>query len=133
MQTGLVESGNQDVSSRCSGNSLLGWADTSPLAGKVPGCLEPEKGSASEALWLPPVPEAVNFCSPHSHQHRLVSAGSGNQDLAVISLHTYFAPVPASGASSCICCCALFSTDLRDSAYFNCLLFFLQTNLKHLY
>ena len=25
-------------------------------------CLEPEKGAASEALWLPPVPEAVSFC-----------------------------------------------------------------------
>jgi hypothetical protein len=26
------------------------WADTSPLAGKVPGCLEPEKGSFPEAV-----------------------------------------------------------------------------------
>jgi hypothetical protein len=34
-------------------------ADISPLAGKVPGCLEPEKGFATEALWLQPVPEAV--------------------------------------------------------------------------
>jgi hypothetical protein len=39
--------------------ALPGRVDTSPLAGKVPGCLELEKGPASEALWLPPVPEAV--------------------------------------------------------------------------
>ena len=37
-------------------------------------------GSASEAVWLLPVPEAVSFCSPHSHLSRLVSEGSGNQD-----------------------------------------------------
>jgi hypothetical protein len=41
-------------------------------AGKVPGRLEPETQSAPEALWLPPVPEAVSFCSPHSHLRRLV-------------------------------------------------------------
>ena len=29
-------------------------------------------------LW--PVTEAVSFCSPHSHLHRLVSEGSGNYD-----------------------------------------------------
>lgn len=56
-----------------------GWADTS-LAGKVPGCLEPEMGSALEALWLPPDPEAVSFCSPHSHLCRLVLAGSRKED-----------------------------------------------------
>jgi hypothetical protein len=39
-----------------------------------------ETGSATEALWLPTVPEAVSFCSPHSHLCRLVSAGSGNED-----------------------------------------------------
>jgi hypothetical protein len=76
----LAGSRNQDVSSRCSGNSLPGRADTSPLAGKVPGCLVPEMGSATEALWLPPVPEAVSFCSPHSHLCILVLAGSGNED-----------------------------------------------------
>ena len=43
---------NQDGSPRCSSKAFPGWADTSPLAGKVPGRLEPEKGSASEALWL---------------------------------------------------------------------------------
>jgi hypothetical protein len=74
----LVESENQNVSCSCFGNSLLGGADTSPLAVKVPRCLEPEKGSASEALWLPPVPEAVSFCSPHSHLRRVVSVESGN-------------------------------------------------------
>ena len=31
------------------------------------GCLEPEKGAASEALWLQLVPEAVSFCSAHFH------------------------------------------------------------------
>jgi hypothetical protein len=29
---------------------------------------------------LRPVTEAVSFCSPHSHLHRLVSEGSGNYD-----------------------------------------------------
>jgi hypothetical protein len=78
----LVSTGsrNQDDSCRCSGNALPGLLDTSPLAVKVPGCVEPETGAASEALWLPPVSEAVSFCSPHSHLCRLVSAGSGNQD-----------------------------------------------------
>jgi hypothetical protein len=36
--------------------------------------------SASVDLWLLPVPEAVSFCSPHSHLSRLVSEGSRNQD-----------------------------------------------------
>jgi len=45
-------------------------------AGKVPGCLEQETGSSPEAMWLLPVPEAVSFCSPHSHLCRLVSEGS---------------------------------------------------------
>ena len=40
---------NQDGSPRCSGKALPGGADTSPLAGKVPGCLEPEMVSALEA------------------------------------------------------------------------------------
>ena len=77
-----VESGNQDVSCRCSGKALLGWADTYPLAGEVPGCLEPEKGAPSEALWLLPVPEAVRFCTPQSPLCRLVSVESGNQDVS---------------------------------------------------
>ena len=74
----LVSAGsrNQDGSPRCSGKALPGGADTSPLAGKVPGYLEPETGSASEAVWLLPVSEAVSFCSPHSHLHRLVSKGA---------------------------------------------------------
>jgi hypothetical protein len=62
-------SGNQDGSDK----ALLGRADTSPLAGKVPRCLEPKTGSASEALWLLPVPELLDLC-------RLVSGGSGNQN-----------------------------------------------------
>jgi hypothetical protein len=62
-----VESWNQDVCRRCSGKALPSWVDTYPLAGKVSGCLGPEKGAASEALWLPPFPEAVRFCSTHSH------------------------------------------------------------------
>ena len=52
-----------------------------PLSGKVSGCLEPEKGPASEALWLPPVPEAVSFCSPHSHLCRILLLESRNQDV----------------------------------------------------
>jgi hypothetical protein len=55
----LVASENQDVSPRCCDKALLGGTDTSPLAGKVPGCLEPETWSAPEALWLPPNPESV--------------------------------------------------------------------------
>ena len=40
------------------------------------------KRGCSEALWLPPVPEAVSFCSPHSHLCRLVLVESGNQDVS---------------------------------------------------
>jgi hypothetical protein len=78
----LVGSGNQDGSPRCSGNALPGRADTFPLAGKVSGCLEPKTGSASEVLWLLPVPEAVSFYSPYSHLHRLVLVGPRNQDVS---------------------------------------------------
>jgi hypothetical protein len=45
-------------------------------------CPEPEKGPASEALWLLPVPEAVSFYSPYSHLCRLVLMESGNQDVS---------------------------------------------------
>jgi hypothetical protein len=69
-----AKSWNQDVCHWCSGKALPGRADTSPLAGKVPGCLGPEKWVTSEALWLLPVPEAVSFCSAHSHLCRLLSA-----------------------------------------------------------
>ena len=75
-----VESGNQDGCPRCSGKVLPGRLDTSPLAGKVPGWLELKMRSVSEALWLLPFPEAVSFCCPHSHLHRLVSEGSRNHD-----------------------------------------------------
>jgi hypothetical protein len=43
----------------------LGWADTSTLGGKVPGCLEPEKGPALEALCLMSVP-ADNFLNKYT-------------------------------------------------------------------
>jgi hypothetical protein len=33
-----------------------------------------KRGASSEALWLPPVPEAVSFCSAHSHLCRLLSS-----------------------------------------------------------
>jgi hypothetical protein len=33
-------------------------------------------GSASEAEWFLPIPEAVSLCSPHSHLCRVVLAGS---------------------------------------------------------
>ena len=74
--------GNPDGSPRCSGKALPGRAETSPLAGKVLRCLEPEMGSAPEAVWPLPVPEAVSFCSPHSHLHRPVSEGSRKQDVS---------------------------------------------------
>jgi hypothetical protein len=75
-----VGSGNQGGSPECCGKALQGGVDSSPLAEKVPRCLEPKSGSASEALCLPPVPEAVSFCSPHSHLCRLMLVGSRNQD-----------------------------------------------------
>jgi hypothetical protein len=74
----LSGSGNQDGFPRCCGKALPAWADTSPLAGKVPGCLDLETMSAPEALWLLPVPEAVCLCSPHSHLCRPVLEESGN-------------------------------------------------------
>jgi hypothetical protein len=76
-----AESQNQDVCRRCSGKALPGRADPYPLAWKVAGCLGPEKGAALEALWRPPVPEAVSFCIPHTHLYRIISVGSRNQDV----------------------------------------------------
>ena len=73
---------NQDVFRQSLGKVLLGRVDTCPLAGKVARCLEPEKGAASEVLWLPSVPEAVSFCSPHSHLCRLLSAEYQIQDVS---------------------------------------------------
>ena len=52
-------SGNQDGSPRCSGRTLPGREDTSPLAGKVPGYLEPQMVSVPEAVLLLPVRESV--------------------------------------------------------------------------
>jgi hypothetical protein len=86
----LAGSGNQDVSGRCSDKVFPGWVDTSPLAGKVPGCLEHEKESATEGLWLPPGPGAVSFYSPHSHLCRLVLAGSGKQNFFSGSINLAF-------------------------------------------
>jgi hypothetical protein len=57
-----------------------GLGDTRPLAGWVAGCLEPEKGATSEALWLLPIPEAASLRSPHFHLCRLLSVESQNQD-----------------------------------------------------
>jgi hypothetical protein len=51
--------GTQDGSPRCSSRALPGGVDTSPLTGKVPGCLEPKTGFVPEAVLLLPVPEAV--------------------------------------------------------------------------
>ena len=72
----------RDGSPRCFSKAIPGRAglggNTTPLAGKVPGCVEPETVSASEALWLQPVPEAVSFSSPPSHLRRLVSVALEN-------------------------------------------------------
>ena len=57
-----------------------GWGRHLSSGSEVSGHLEPETGSATEALWLLPVPEAVSFRSPHSHLCRLVLAGFKNQD-----------------------------------------------------
>jgi hypothetical protein len=76
----LAETRNQGGSPRCCGKGLLGRADTAPLAGKVPGSLEHKTWSAPEALWLPPVPEDISFCSPHSHLSSVVLEESQNQE-----------------------------------------------------
>jgi hypothetical protein len=47
--------------------------------GSCPDVWSPKMGPALDALWLPPEPEAVSFCSPHSHLCTLVLAGSGNR------------------------------------------------------
>jgi hypothetical protein len=62
-------SGTQDGSLTCSG-SQSPPGRTSPLAEKVPGCLEPE--GLSQKL--------CRFCSPYSHLCRLLSEGLGTQD-----------------------------------------------------
>ena len=53
------------------------------LPGTVVSCLGPEKGAALEALWLPPLQEAFDFCSPYSHLCRIHQAGSQNQDVCL--------------------------------------------------
>jgi hypothetical protein len=72
---------NQDVCRRCSGKVLPGQAVPYPLARKVAGCLGPKKGAALEALWLPPVPEAVSFCILHTHLCTILSEASQNQNV----------------------------------------------------
>ena len=70
----------RDGSPRCFGKALPGRGDTSPLSGKVPRCLDLETGSAPEAVWLPPIPEAVRVCSPHSYLRKLLSEGTRSKD-----------------------------------------------------
>jgi hypothetical protein len=70
--------GNKMVPPDAMAKPAWAGADTSPLTGKVPGSLVPETRSAAEALWLPPVPEAVSLSSSHSHLCRPVLAESRN-------------------------------------------------------
>ena len=77
---------------------------TSPLAGKVPGCLEHEMGLPHKQCHFCMSQKLCSFCSPHSHLCRLVSEGSRNQDgsprlccnpflglkFSMISLHGFF-------------------------------------------
>jgi hypothetical protein len=74
-----VGSRNQDVCHRCSGKALQGRADPYPLVRKVAGCLGPKKGAALEALWLPPVPEAISFCILHTHLAEYSRLGPGTK------------------------------------------------------
>ena len=48
----LAESQNHDGAHCSYARGLPSQADTYPLVGRVAGCLWPEKGGASEALWL---------------------------------------------------------------------------------
>jgi hypothetical protein len=75
-----ADSQNQDGSLCSRVKSLLGQVNNCTLAGQVIGCLEPEKGAASEALWLPPVPEAVSFCVHTLTCADYFSVESQNQD-----------------------------------------------------
>ena len=72
-------------------SSEFQWSDhslqaSSPLTGKVHRYLAfgppswPKTGLFPQAVLLQPVTEAVSLCSPHSHLHRPVLEGSGNQD-----------------------------------------------------
>jgi hypothetical protein len=64
-------------------SSPLTWKVHRYLAfGPPPGLRwRPKTGPLPEALLLWPVPEAVSFCSAHSHLCRLLSAESWNQDV----------------------------------------------------
>jgi hypothetical protein len=68
--------------------------DTSPLAGKLPGCLEPKSGSVPEAVLLLPVPEAVSLLQSASSPfpvHQLTCA-----DWSLRHLGHKMASLPAS-------------------------------------
>ena len=72
------------------GRLALSWVSVvrALSAGKLSSCREGAQISGIQTCLLAedegpetgPVPDAVSFCSPHSHLRRLVSEGSGNQD-----------------------------------------------------
>ena len=72
-----------------------------PLAGKVAGCLGPEKGAALEALWLPPVPEAISFCILHTHLAEYSRGGGGSPEpRCLLPMLRQCAPGPGGPLSS---------------------------------
>jgi hypothetical protein len=78
----LVSEGHrtQDDSITCSGDQSPPWQTTSPLAGKVPRCLEPKRGLSQKLCHFCLSQKLCCFCILHSHLCRLVSEGSGTQD-----------------------------------------------------
>ena len=58
--------------------------------GRWPDVWSQTNGDASEAPWLSPVPEAVNFCSPYSHLCKLLSAESLNPNSLFLMAGYYF-------------------------------------------
>jgi hypothetical protein len=84
----LVSEGscNQEVLPRCSGKAMLSGVDTSPLAGKVPRCLQSKWGLPQKLGCRHLSHNLCSFCSPHSYLRRLVSEGSGN------SLCVFYSP-----------------------------------------
>jgi hypothetical protein len=71
---------------------LPGRVDPYPLARKVAGCLGPEKVAALEALWLPPVPEAVSFSILHTHLCRILSEAPSHKWDVFIKALSFRAP-----------------------------------------